>query len=718
MAVQDSNDKIAELLKQAYPPTAASPEFKAKLRQGLSEQAGALGTESPKPLWQQPFLWATAGAAAAIAIALIVYFVVLQSAHLAVTTSDATAIQTTIATLNGNLDSLGTVDAADVSFEWGIGTDYGNETTPELRTAAGSVQTDLSGLAPNTTYHFRIKAVGRDSTAYGLDMQFTTGPAPPVATTSDAAESGTTSATLRGSLDDLGSTASVSVSFEWGLTTSYGNETTPESRTATGKYSADLDGLSPNTTYHFRAKAVGDVTAYGADAQFTTNTTSALVATSDATNVSTNSARLNGELSSLGTASIVKVSFEYGTAPGSYTQTTADQARSSAGAFSADLSSLSPGATYYFRAKADGDGSPVYGVEKSFTVLTAPPSLTTCSATQVHSNTATLNGTLDGLGTASIVNVYFEWGTSASYGNQTVAQPKNATGGFSAGLTGLAPNTTYHFRVKAVGDRIVYGADMVFTTGSTPPPRKTWYLSGDGSGTKTMYEGDTSKPEGTVLLHSNGQPVSQVWWASQSSSGTAYPADNWTVRLALSHITGDHSVIVEIGTWDGKTFVSHGSYALAASGDDNDEVEVYDFGLPVSSFTVPSGGYVAIRLTVNSRWVDVHVGGSQSYLVSPAYPEPTAPAVTTSAATTVEQTTATLNGYLESLGTAGGVAAYFEWGTTAEYGNEIGVGSQTSSGNFSTILANLIPNTTYHFRAKAVGDGTNYGVDMIFTTPP
>jgi phosphodiesterase/alkaline phosphatase D-like protein len=718
MAVQDSNDKIAELLKQAYPPTAASPEFKAKLRQGLSEQAGALGTESPKPLWQQPFLWATAGAAAAIAIALIVYFVVLQSAHLAVTTSDATAIQTTIATLNGNLDSLGTVDAADVSFEWGIGTDYGNETTPELRTAAGSVQTDLSGLAPNTTYHFRIKAVGRDSTAYGLDMQFTTGPAPPVATTSDAAESGTTSATLRGSLDDLGSTASVSVSFEWGLTTSYGNETTPESRTATGKYSADLDGLSPNTTYHFRAKAVGDVTAYGADAQFTTNTTSALVATSDATNVSTNSARLNGELSSLGTASIVKVSFEYGTAPGSYTQTTADQARSSAGAFSADLSSLSPGATYYFRAKADGDGSPVYGVEKSFTVLTAPPSLTTCSATQVHSNTATLNGTLDGLGTASIVNVYFEWGTSASYGNQTVAQPKNATGGFSAGLTGLAPNTTYHFRVKAVGDRIVYGADMVFTTGSTPPPRKTWYLSGDGSGTKTMYEGDTSKPEGTVLLHSNGQPVSQVWWASQSSSGTAYPADNWTVRLALSHITGDHSVIVEIGTWNGKTFVSHGSYALAASGDDNDEVEVYDFGLPVSSFTVPSGGYVAIRLTVNSRWVDVHVGGSQSYLVSPAYPEPTAPAVTTSAATTVEQTTATLNGYLESLGTAGGVAAYFEWGTTAEYGNEIGVGSQTSSGNFSTILANLIPNTTYHFRAKAVGDGTNYGVDMIFTTPP
>jgi hypothetical protein len=84
----------------------------------------------------------------------------------------------------------------------------------------------------------------------------------------------------------------------------------------------------------------------------------------------------------------------------------------------------------------------------------------------------------------------------------------------------------------------------------------------------------------------------------------------------------------------------------------------------------------------------------------------------------VAQTTATLNGYLDSLGTAGGVTVYFEWGMTTDYGNQIVVGPGTSGGNFSAILANLTPNTTYHFRAKAVGDGTNYGVDMVFTTPP
>jgi hypothetical protein len=43
-----------------------------------------------------------------------------------------------------------------------------------------------------------------------------------------------------------------------------------------------------------------------------------------------------------------------------------------------------------------------------------------------------------------------------------------------------------------------------------------------------------------------------------------------------------------------------------------------------------------------------------------------------------------------------------------------------ATGAFNAPLASLIPGTTYHFRAKAVGDGTDFGVDMTFTTniPP
>jgi phosphodiesterase/alkaline phosphatase D-like protein len=818
MAGQDSNDRIADLLKQACPPAAASPVFKAKLQQHLKEQTGALGTESPKPLWQQPFLWIPTAAAAAVALALVIYFGVFHSVPLTVTTGDATGIRTTAATLSGNLDGLGAADSVDVSFEWGVSTDYGNETTPELRTAAGSVQADLSGLAPNTTYHFRIKAVGRDGTVYGPDQQFITGPAPPVATTSDAAKIKTTSATLRGSLDSLGTAPTVRVSFEYGTATgSYAHTTADQARIGTGAFSADLTGLTPGTTYYYRVKADGDGDpVYGEEKPFTTPTTAPLVTTNDVTNVATTSATINGELSSLGTAttvtasfeygtatgsythttadqarpstgafsadltgltpgttyyyrvkadgdgdavygversfttsttppsvttndatgvdtasatlngnltalgtaSSVKVSFEYGTATGSYAHTTADQARPSTGAFSADLTGLTPGTTYYYRVKADGDGDAVYGVERSFTTSTTPPSVTTGSATEAHSTSATLNGIIDSLGTAGSVEVSFEWGLTTAYGSETTPGSKTTTGDFNATLTNLSPNITYHFRAKATGHGIACGADMMFTTGNTPPAQETWYLSNDGSGTKIMYEGDTSKPTDNVQLRHSGT-TSQIWRANQSSSETTYPAGNWTVQLTLGDFEVSHTDNVEIGTWDGNVFTPYGLYVIHGLGR-GDEVYVVSANISVGSFTVPSGGYVAIRITVTSspQWLDVHVGGSQSYVTSPAYPEPTAPTVASSAATNVEPTTATLNGSLDSLGTAGSVTPYFEWGTTTDYGNPIDMAPGTPSGNLSAILANLTPNTTYHFRAKAVGDGTNYGVDMIFTTPP
>ncbi|MCX5990869.1 MAG: cadherin-like beta sandwich domain-containing protein [Chloroflexi bacterium] len=93
----------------------------------------------------------------------------------------------------------------------------------------------------------------------------------PTVTTSAAMPVASSSATLNGDLAALGTAGSVSVSFEWGTTTSYGSETTSQSISAIGTFDAKLTGLSANTTYHFRAKAVGDGAAvYGDDMTFTT----------------------------------------------------------------------------------------------------------------------------------------------------------------------------------------------------------------------------------------------------------------------------------------------------------------------------------------------------------------------------------------------------------------------------------------------------------------
>ena len=111
-----------------------------------------------------------------------------------------------------------------------------------------SQHTAASALADGR-YYWRVKAEDRlgnsssPSAAWSFDVDTT--PAPAV-TTSAATEVGTTSATLNGALDDLGSAASVQVSFEWGLTAAYGNATAPQAMAGTGNFSADLSGLAAN----------------------------------------------------------------------------------------------------------------------------------------------------------------------------------------------------------------------------------------------------------------------------------------------------------------------------------------------------------------------------------------------------------------------------------------------------------------------------------------
>ena len=191
------------------------------------------------------------------------------------------------------------------------------------------------------------------------------------------------------------------------------------------------------------------------------------VTTNDASNLATTSATLNGDLTGLGTAASVTVSFVWGTtAGGPYVQeTTPTLVKRATGAFSFDLSSLTPGTTYYYKAKAVGDNT-VYGAERSFAAPTTSPSVTTDSATDVWAASARLNGKLTTLGTKGSVTVSFLWGTTAGgpYPNETGGQERTAAGAFFADLRGLGALTKYYYKVKAVGDGTVYGGEKSFTT--------------------------------------------------------------------------------------------------------------------------------------------------------------------------------------------------------------------------------------------------------------
>jgi secreted trypsin-like serine protease len=89
-------------------------------------------------------------------------------------TSGASDLANSSASLNGSVTPGGVT--ANVSFQWGSTSSYGNTTSSVSVSGASAVNehVTVSGLKPSTTYHFRIVATSANGTAYGSDGTFTT----------------------------------------------------------------------------------------------------------------------------------------------------------------------------------------------------------------------------------------------------------------------------------------------------------------------------------------------------------------------------------------------------------------------------------------------------------------------------------------------------------------------------------------------------------------
>lgn len=191
-------------------------------------------------------------------------------------TNAATSVGTTTATLNGTVNANNA--STTVTFEYGPTTSYGSTVAASPATVTGNsattVTAGISSLTPNTTYHYRVKAVNSAGTTNGTDGTFTTQAvtSAPLIIVNPVTNVSNTSAKLNASVNANGTSTTVTV--QYGTTTSYGSTATVTPSTVTGNtataVAATLTGLTKNTTYHYRFVAAGNGTTNSPDATFST----------------------------------------------------------------------------------------------------------------------------------------------------------------------------------------------------------------------------------------------------------------------------------------------------------------------------------------------------------------------------------------------------------------------------------------------------------------
>jgi hypothetical protein len=292
-------------------------------------------------------------------------------------TTAATAVTGISATLNGTVNANGS--STTVTFNYGLTTAYGT-TVPGIPatvtgTTATAVAAAISGLANNTTYHYRVVGVNSSGTTNGNDMTFTTLGPPPTVVTTAATGIGLNTATVNGTVNANG--ASTTVTFNYGLTASYGSTVagvpSPVTGTTVTSVSAALSGLVGNTTYHYQVVGVNSGgTSNGNDMTFST-AGPPIVVTNTASNVTQTTAQLNGTVTAnnLSTA----VSFNWGLttsygnmATGAPTPVTGNTATP----VLANITGLTNNVTYHYQCVGVNAAGTTYGADQSF--LTGCPS--------------------------------------------------------------------------------------------------------------------------------------------------------------------------------------------------------------------------------------------------------------------------------------------------------------------------------------------------------
>src|SRR5207302_1893227 len=242
--------------------------------------------------------------------------------------------------------------------------------------------------------------------------------------------------------------------------------------------SARVQGLAPDATYHFRIVASNaGGRGSGEDQTFTTVASAPRVVTRTASALTQTSATLNATVNPNGdTVSDCRSEYDSTSAYGpSVPCASVPRSGTSPVAVSPAVPTRRSSDLYHFRIVASNAGGRGTGADQTFTTVSSAPSVVTGTASALTQTSATLNATVNPNG-GTVSDCHFEYGSTSAYGTSVpcASLPGSSAVAVSAEVEGLAPNSTYHFRIVASNEGgTSSGPDQTLSTLPNPPSVET-----------------------------------------------------------------------------------------------------------------------------------------------------------------------------------------------------------------------------------------------------
>lgn len=557
-------------------------------------------------------------------------------------------------------------------------------------------------------------------------------------TTSGADNITQTSATLRGNYFVYSSSAD---RFEYSTNSNLSNATTVAGtfRSASPTYYANISGLQPGTTYYFKycfSSNCGNVLSFTTLAPPTPSIT-----TTTASNITTTTAILAGNITADNGNAVTERGIIYSISDNTpeigETGVVKDTNGTGTGVFSETISSLRSGVKYYYKAYAINNQGTSYGEVKTFTTLgVSINSITRQNPT--HQDLFLNTATYQIIFSKPVKDVDVTDFTSNSIGATVASVNAVSNTVYNVTLNNITTNGDVFLQIKGVNGTTGSNNITTLATNNTvttvDQQNSNDYLNQASIG-QTFKASNSGIVKSVSFYPENGQHTFsgtadlKLYSGVSNDGGTEIDSESVSITNSTDSAGQTFTFTTPVSLTSGNTytlvlenFIGTGSQALQSHTSNQ-----YDDGHVI--FTgMNSSSHLNFDLKIKIIEEETAAGGVALSNLAPItnekykkLPLPKLPILTTTDATTVTATSATLGGEITTEGNSAVTERGIVYATTSSFPKIGGTGvtkndNGAGTGTFSEVIPSLDTKNIYFYRAYATNSsGTSYGAVKKFS---